>query len=447
MKSIQFFGASGTVTGSAYLITTADGHTALIDFGMFQEEDKISYNFESLAFEPEKLDAVFLTHAHLDHCGRLPLLITHGFRGNIYLTEATKAIVQIALLDAAHITGEDKTHPPLYTKEDVNQTMEHMSIVSYDKEVTAGAFVATFSNAGHILGSASIKIAEKNNPNQTIIFSGDLGNTPEDLIQPTEPIKQANIVVMESTYGDKMHPKENPSEILQQEIEKIEQTNAVLLIPTFSIERTQEVLHRLYHLQKDKKIKSTTPIFLDSPMAIHITEIFQKFPQLYNSEFAHDKEPFAFPDLIITASPEESKAISKANTPKIIIAGSGMMSGGRILHHLANYATIPTTRILIVGYQAVGTLGREILNGKREVMIEKQPVTINATITSIESLSSHADQPKLLHWLTQIKGVKKVFLTHGEDTTRQIFAEKIKRETGLQDVIIPEKDMSYSLEN
>jgi metallo-beta-lactamase family protein len=446
MKSIQFLGASGTVTGSGYLLTTEDNQTALIDFGMFQETgDILEYNYQPVSFDPATLDAVFLTHAHLDHCGRLPVLINHGFRGKIYLTEATKAITALSLMDAAGIAAEDKQHTPLYTKEDVNKTIQHMETITLGQTIATNAFIATFYDAGHILGSASIKIAAKGKADQSIIFSGDLGNTPEDLIQPTEPISQASIVVMETTYGDRVHPTEDASKIIQDEINTIEKTDGVLLIPAFSIERTQEILHRLYHLQKDKKILPTTAIFLDSPMAIHVTEIFEKFPALYNNELAHDQKVFTFPNLTFTLSSEESKAIFKHEGPKVIIAGSGMMSGGRILHHLQNYASLTTTRILIVGYQAVDTLGREILEGAKTVTINKQQVKINATITSIESLSSHADQPKLLHWLQQIKDVEKIFLVHGEDSSRKILAEEIRKTLGIENIFLPEKEQIYSL--
>lgn len=440
---LSFLGASGTVTGSAYLLETADRHTALVDFGMFQEEGKTDINFQPLSFDAKKLDAVFVTHAHLDHCGRLPLLIKQGFTGSIFLTEATKAIAEIALLDAAHIAMEDTTHPPLYTPEDVEKTLQQMQIVAYDRQISVGDFLATFRNAGHILGSASITIAEKDHPEKTIIFSGDLGNTPEDLIQPTEPMREGQIVVMESTYGDRIHLHQDPSAILQKEIATIAANHGILLIPAFSIERTQEILHRLYHLQKLDKIVTTIPTFLDSPMAIRVTEVFEKYRKLYNDETKHDDHPFTFPDLTLTPTSEESKAIIKTPAPKIIIAGSGMMSGGRILHHLVNYASLPTTQILFTGYQANGTLGRTVLDGVKQVMINKQPVEINAGITAIESLSSHADQPKLLQWLKQIKGIKQVFLTHGENEARQILAAQIQQTLKIESIILPEQNTSY----
>ena len=442
MKKIQFLGASGGVTGSSYLLT-GDNDTVLIDLGMFQGlDDKERINFSPLAFDIRKLLAVFLTHAHLDHCGRLPLLIKAGYNGKIYTTEATKAIAQISLLDAAAIQEEEKSNTILYTKRDVEKTIGAIEVVSYDKPFSLGEFTVAFRNAGHILGSASIEIASGK---EIIVFSGDLGNTPENLIQPTEKISKADVVVMESTYGNATHPKEDAAKVLQREMSTIESTGGVLLIPAFSIERTQEILHTLHHLFEDKKISTSLPVFLDSPMAIEVTEVFKKFPALYSKELAHDTNPFNFSNLISTKNVAASMDIQKAYAPKIIIAGSGMMSGGRILHHLNNYISDPKTRILFVGYQATGTLGREILEGAKYITLYHKKLPVNATITKLEAFSSHADRPKLVEWLKSIQGVKKVFLTHGEDPQRETLHQSIQQELHIQNVLLPVQGQEYEI--
>ncbi|MCX6726140.1 MAG: MBL fold metallo-hydrolase [Candidatus Shapirobacteria bacterium] len=443
MKSIQFLGAAGGVTGSSFLLSGSNDDKILIDLGLFQGvDDSQNFNFAPFLFDPIKLKAVLLTHAHLDHCGRLPLLIKNGFKGKIYATEPTKMITYISLLDSAKIAQEEEREI-LFTKEEAEETCRQIEIVNYDILFTTGEFNIIFRNAGHILGSASIEIFSKDSKSQTIVFSGDLGNYSQDLIKPPEYIAQADVVVMESTYGNTFHPKEDVLAILQEEINIIENTNGVLVIPAFSIERTQEILDKIDHLKGKRMIKNFTPVYLDSPMSIKVTEIFKKYPRLYSSELSGEITPFDFPNLICTKTTEESKAILKTDNPKIIIAGSGMMVGGRVLHHLKNYLSLPTTRVLIVGYQAVGTLGREIEEGAKTVTIYGQKINIKATVRKIEALSSHADQPKLLQWLKHIQGVKKVFLVHGENEQRIALAERIKKDLEIKDVVLPLKDQVY----
>lgn len=446
MLKIDFLGASGTVTGSSYLVTSESGSKILVDMGLFQESGWVTeFNFEELPFDAKALDGVLLTHAHLDHCGRLPLLAQAGFTRTIYATAATKDITSLSLIDAAGLAEDEKDHPPLFSVEDVEKITPHFVPVVYDKEFSVGNFLVTFHDAGHILGSSSISVTEKGTK-KTIIFSGDLGNTPEDLIKPTEFFTSADAVVMESTYGEGEHVKEDAMGLLQKEINTIETTNGVLLIPAFSIERSQEILHRIGVLKSEGKILSQTPVFLDSPMAIEVTQIFEKYPDLYNKEMAKEKHPFNFENLTLTKSVDESKHIAKVEGAKVIIAGSGMMSGGRILHHLDDYLSLPTTRVLFVGYQAAHTLGRLILNGIKEITLYHHQIPIAATISKISSLSSHADQPKLINWLRQIKHVKKVFLTHGEDAQRIVLKESIQKTLGLQNILLPKKGESYEIE-
>lgn len=437
MKKLKFLGSAGEVTGSCYLLTSDDGSQVLIDFGMFQGPKEISnLNYEPLQFNPSQVKGVVLTHAHLDHCGRLPMLVYGGFSGKIYMTAPTFDLVEVILRDSANIAQEKIDVPPLYGIEEVEKILQMVEIVQYDQDIHFGPFVATFKNAGHILGSASIKITDREDE-RSVIFSGDLGNTPEDIIRPTEYFDSADFVVMESTYGNRLHPKQDPTQIIQEEINAVERDSGVLLIPAFSLERTQEILHRIYHLKKEKKIQPDTPVFMDSPMGIRATEIFKLFKEFYNDELqSHHDDPFSFEGLAVTQEARDSKDIIKAIDPKVIIAGSGMMSGGRILHHALNYLPIKTTRLLFVGYQSEETLGRSILQGARKVRIYDKYITIRASIRET-TMSSHADQPKLIDWLKQIQGVKKVILTHGDTEQREAFGQKIKQELHHQDVLLP----------
>lgn len=449
MKSVQFLGAAGMVTGSCSLLIADNGDQIVVDLGMFQEgEDLGILNYGDLGFDPAKIAGVLLTHAHLDHCGRLPLLVKAGYEGKIYMIQATRMLVALVLADAAKVAEENSKQAArggwqaekeiLYTEEDVDELLTRIEIVDYDKVFSVGTMQVVFRDAGHILGSASIEVSDTDG--KRIVFSGDLGNTPEDMIRPTEKIDKADFVVMESTYGDRLHREENPSVVLQEEINEIEKTRGVLLIPSFSIERAQEILHRINHLKNEKKVGGDTMVFLDSPMAIRATDIFRRSPELYNKELTNElksDDPFDFPGLRLCASSEESKAILQSPAPKVIISGSGMMHGGRILHHAVNYLKDSRTRLLLVGYQAAGTLGRQLLDGERRVKIYNQEIDVRANIREIEAMSCHADQKKLLGWLKNIKGVERVFLNHGDEGAREFLGEKIRSELGLRDIVIP----------
>lgn len=445
MSNLTFYGASSIVTGSSYLLEL-DGVRIVVDLGMYQEDDKTeSNNTKPLPFDVNSIDAVLITHAHLDHCGRLPLLIKEGFTGNIYMTSATKDIVEISLNDSAKIAErkeEEEQIAPIYTQEDVEKVIYKIKVVEYGSELNIGTLKIYFRDAGHILGSASIEIHGNEN---IVVFSGDLGNTPEDIVRPTETISKADVVVMESTYGGRKHAIEDVYTVLQHEINEIESTNGVLIIPAFSIERTQELIHRIGHLYRNNKISKDTPIYVDSPMAIAVTEVFKKYPDLYNEEIANDTDPFEFETLISTPTSRESKEIYKYENAKVIIAGSGMMNGGRVHYHLKNYASLHNTRILIVGYQAENTLGRQIEEGAREITLFDESIQINATVNKIESMSSHADEPKLLSWLEHIQGVKKVFIVHGEDESRIALEQEIKTKQPTMQVYLPSKGESFTL--
>ena len=439
---IKFIGAVGTVTGSCYVLTSESGQSILVDLGMFQGIPSIDrLNYEPFDYECSRLTGAVLTHAHLDHSGRLPILLPRGFRGNIWMTPATANLTEISLLDSAKIAKNDEKKI-LYDKGLAIKTIARFKTANYRTPTQIGDFTITMRDAGHILGSASLEIEDKQADSEfrKIVFSGDLGNTPEDLLAETELIEGSDVVVMESTYGDSIHPKSDPADAVQLEIKAIEGAGGTLLIPAFSLDRTQELLHMIMHLKKTGKIKAETPVFMDSPMAQKATMVYEKYPEIFNVHVQEDLRagsPFEFPGL--------SRDIYDYAGPKVIIAGSGMMTGGRILGHAAHYLPLASTRLLIVGYQGEGTLGRELLEGKKEVTINGVKVLVKAAVNSTNAMSSHADQLQLMNWLKHIKNVKKVFLTHGEDGPRSTLAEKISRELGIGDVALPVLNQEVNL--
>lgn len=439
---IKFLGASGTVTGSSYVLTSGSGQSILIDLGMFQglpEEDKL--NYEPYDFDPSMLSGAVLTHAHLDHCGRLPTLLPKGFNGDIWMTPPTRDLTAISLLDSAKIAKQDQKKF-LYDEDLATQTIGKFRTMGYRIPTEIGDFTFTFRDAGHILGSASIEITDKNPDSdiKKIVFSGDLGNSPEALLKATELIESADAVVMETTYGDRLHPKDDPLKTLQDEINRVEETGGTLLVPAFSLDRTQEIMHMIMHLKKDKKVMADTPVYLDGPMAEKATVVYLNYPQIFNSHIHQDFKnggPFSFPGLTTIHTWEESQALHGQTGTKVIIAGSGMMVGGRIVGHAGYFLPMPTTRLFIVGYQGAGTLGRQLQNGEKSVTIGGIHVEVKASVNSTQAMSSHADQNQLMNWLKHIKEVKKIFLTHGEDESRVVFAKKISADLNLKDVRIP----------
>ncbi|MBI1862669.1 MBL fold metallo-hydrolase [Candidatus Microgenomates bacterium] len=335
---ITFLGAAGTVTGSSYVLTSGSGQSIMIDLGMFQglpEIDKL--NYEPFEYDCSKLIGMVLTHAHLDHCGRLPIILPKGFTESIYMTDATRELTELSLLDTAKIAVQDNK-PILFDKDQAYQAFSHFKPVQYRAPFQVGDFTITFRDAGHILGAASVEI-EDNNPDSAvkkIIFSGDLGNSPEDIVRETELLESADAVVMESTYGDRLHPESDPMETLQSEINAVEKTGGTLLIPAFALERTQELLHMIMHLKKSGKIMRPTPVYMDSPMAKKATDVYKTHRELYNAHLTEDMavgDPFEFSRLEIVDKRSESQGIYHQKGAKVIIAGSGMMAGGRILGH------------------------------------------------------------------------------------------------------------------
>lgn len=439
---IKFLGAAGTVTGSSYVLTSGSGQSILIDLGMFQGPAEIEkLNYEPFGFDVSKLSGAILTHAHLDHCGRLPILMKLGFRGNIYMTPPTADLTELSLYDSAKIAKEDKTQV-LYNSLDVSNLLRQFVTMDYHQEIHIGDFTVTFYDAGHILGSASLEIIDKNPSSdiRKIIFSADIGNFPAYLGEHTEFIKSADAVVTETTYGDRLHNDESPIDALQSEINAIEISGGTLLIPSFSLDRAQELLHMIMHLKKEGKVLTETPVILDSPMAEKATKIYVDYPKYFNDHIETEYkrgELFDFAGLEVTKDWRQSQAIHARPVPKVIIAGSGMMTGGRIVGHAAHYLPIPSTRLMIVGYQGEGTLGRDLLEGKKDVFIKDTRIEVKASVHDTQGMSSHADQGQLLEWLKAIQGVKKIFLTHGDEHSRVGFKEKVNKDLGITDITLP----------
>ncbi len=412
----------------------------MVDFGMFQgKAEDVGLNEIKPAIDYDKLSAVLLTHAHLDHCGRLPLLLKYSFGGPIFMTEATKALMELVLYDSAKIAKEEETKTVLYTDEDVERMVEQVQTVVYNKPFVLGDFEITFLDAGHILGSATVLIKEISS-GKLVSFSGDLGNTPEPLLDPTHWVTKADVSVVESTYGNEVHEPRDEVEELTKIVAQAEETNGVVMIPSFSLQRSQELLYIFDQLKKQGKMKEKTPVFLDSPMAIKATEVFRDFPELYSrklEEQVKKDDPFDFPGLVLCDTIEKSRQIKNIIGPRIIVAGSGMMSGGRIIHHSISFLGEESTQLVFVGYQAEGTMGREIKDGAERVNIWGNTIEIKAQKKEIKTMSSHADQLQILNWLHKMDGLSKVILTHGEELPRLVLAEKVRQELPGVEVFMP----------
>ena len=409
----------------------------LVDCGMaqgtsFAEKE----NFEAFAYDVSSVQAIFVTHAHIDHTGKIPKIVKDGFKGKIYSTPPTKDFAELLLIDSEHVLREEaeKTGlPNLYETEDVEAAMGMWETVAYHKPTQLGNFKVTFYDAGHILGSSTIKIEAEG---KTIVFSGDLGNYPAPIIHNTEPLPETDYCVIESTYGARVHEDTSQREgELEDAIEDTVKRGGVLMIPAFAMERTQELLYHIDALMRHGRVPGI-PVFMDSPLAIKLTAVYKKYEKYFNPEtfdlVKSGEDIMNFPGLKMTLTVEQSKEINNVPPPKIIIAGSGMSNGGRIRHHERRYLSDPKSTILFVGYQAVGTLGRAILEGAKTVHIFGEEVAVRCQIRTITAYSAHADQPRLLAWLKpRSETLKKVFVVQGEEGSSEILAAKIRDELAI----------------
>ncbi|MGA7324852.1 MAG: MBL fold metallo-hydrolase [Rhodomicrobium sp.] len=440
---LSFHGADRSVTGSCHLIECA-GKRILIDCGLYQGGRELDEeNSHAFGFDPADVDYVLLTHAHLDHCGRLPLLAKRGFRGEIITTAASRELGRIVLLDAAHLQEDDARYrariaaqsgtnasprAPLYSMLDVLNCFDRFGrTAAYDDpfELSAGIRV-TFLDAGHILGSASIFLELEDQGRQTsLLFSGDLGRTKQALLRgPTKPPRAAN-VVMECTYGDRLHKPLGPSvDELYGAITDAFKRGGNIVIPTFALERAQELLYFLKQGIDQGRLMQSTQVFLDSPMAISATEVMRHHLECLQPEIAklirEGHDPFDLPGLHYTRETSESVAINKVRSGAIIMAGSGMCTGGRVRHHLKHNLSRPESSIVFVGYAANGTLARTIIDGSTQVNILGEQVSVQAQIVTINGFSAHADQAELLAWQQQT-GAKRTILVHGEEEQMRKF--------------------------
>lgn len=424
-------GAAKQVTGSCHLIE-CNGRRVLIDCGMFQgDRETERANSEPFGFDPASIDALLLTHAHLDHCGRIPLLVRQGFRGRILATSATRELARLVLLDAASLQEEDARRaqrsdrrgealPPLYDLDDALHAMDFFApSVDYGAPVpVVEGISARFLDAGHILGSASILLdLENGGSRRSILFSGDLGNPGRPLLRDPTPAPAADYVVMECTYGDRPHRSLPDSvEEMYRAIRETVERRGNVVIPTFALERAQEIIYYLHKGLQAGAIPQHVRVFLDSPMAISATEIFRRHPECFDGQFLqelHHGDPFAMPGLHFTRSTQESMAINSIDGGAVILAGSGMCNGGRVRHHLKHNLWRERSSVVFVGYAAEGTLARRIIDGAASVRVFNEDIPVRAQTWTINGFSAHADRPTLLSWLGDAPR-RDVFLVHGE---------------------------------
>jgi metallo-beta-lactamase family protein len=435
---LTFLGATGTVTGSKYLLKSGTKHI-LIDCGLFQGLKQLRLkNWSKLPINPAKIDAVVLTHAHIDHSGYLPLLVKNGFSGKVYCSEGTADLCKIMLPDSAHLQEEEaeyanrrgfsKHHPalPLYTKEDAENALALLTPVSFEQDVDLGdGLTLRLSPSGHILGSAFVRI---HNQKTSVLFSGDIGRENDILMKPPVRIKQADYLLVESTYGNRLHQNDDPKIKLAAIINKTVKRKGVVVIPVFAVGRAQELLYYIHLLKTSGAIAEDIPVYLNSPMAVDATEIFN----LYHGEhrLSADQCRALFHTAHMVNSIEQSKALNEAKGPMIILSASGMASGGRVVHHLKAFAPKPNNTILVVGFQAAGTRGAAMLDGAESIKIHGEYIPVRASVELISNLSAHADYSEILDWLGGFETPpKKTFIVHGEpvaaDSMRRHIEEKL----------------------
>jgi metallo-beta-lactamase family protein len=447
--TLTFLGGAQTVTGSKTILDTADGRV-LVDCGLFQGKKKLRLqNWAPLPVRPETIDAVVLTHAHIDHCGYLPRLVEQGFRGPVYCTEGTRRLAEIVLPDSGYLQEEEAAYAnrkgyskhspalPLYTKEDALACLEQIRTVPFDTvESILPSVNATWRGAGHILGAASIAL-DLQEGGRTVVFSGDLGRSTHPLLLPPAPIGSADVVITESTYGDEDHPDSDTEQQIADIVTRTAARGGVLLIPAFAVDRTEIVLWHLERLMSEGRIPAL-PVFVDSPMASRALDVYRKAAREGSAEVRPElrgTDLFSSIDVAETRTVEQSKELNARRGPMIIISASGMLTGGRIIHHLANRVGNPHNAVLLVGFQAPGTRGDALRSGARQVKVFGHYHPVRAEISS-SALSAHADQSDLLDWVGSASPKPEtVYVNHGEPEGSAILVDALSDRLGLNAVM------------
>lgn len=434
---ITFLGAAGTVTGSRYLIEYA-GRKILVDCGLFQGLKALRLkNRERFPVDPASLDAVLLTHAHLDHSGYLPRLVREGFKGPIYCTAATRDLCRILLLDSAHIQEEEADHArrhhyskhespePLYTVADAERALHLFQSVPWGQPLRLlGALDATFLHAGHILGASMIHLRHKD---ISSTFSGDLGRPRDPMLPAPEPLPDSDYVMVESTYGDRKHEDVDPAAALDALVTRAKEGAGVVLIPSFAVGRTQSLLYQLWGLKNAGRLQGV-PIFVDSPMAANVTQLYLDHPSNHRLDPGKCREVFGIAHYVST--PEESKGLSDRKGPMILISASGMLTGGRILHHIQAFGGNAANAIALAGYQAEGTRGAQLLQGAESIKIFGAFVPIRAKVVQLPNESAHANADEILAWLRPARKPHRIFITHGEPAASTALRDRVRLELG-----------------
>ncbi len=444
-SKITFAGGAGSVTGANFLLES-DGVRLLVDCGTLEGgSDHVcdTENMKPFPYDPSSVQVLLVTHAHADHIGRIPRLVHAGFRGAIHSTAATKDLAALMFEDALHVMGEhQRVHgcEPLYDAGDVDRALSLWHGHEYHAPFEIDSISVTLLDAGHILGSAMIQLQREG---RTLLFTGDLGNTPEPLLNDTESPAGANYIVMESVYGDRLHEgRAERTEHLLGAIESVRQSGGTLLIPSFSLERTQVLLYEINDAIEQGKI-APIPLYLDAPLAIRATEVFRKYKELLNpaarAHFERGDDPFDFPQLKVVLHTGDSREIHRDSRAKVIIAGAGMSGGGRIRAHERQYLPDERSMLLFVGFQAPGTLGRRIMDGSRSIVIDREHIHIRATVRSLTGYSGHADRDQLLAFVERAReSLERVFVTMGEPKASLFLAQRIKDFLAI-DAVVPQK--------